>query len=97
MEKEKDILVFVDENDEEIEMEILDYFYHEGQEYALLKAYDEDCCCEECDCDDQELYIMKVIVDGDMEEFKPVEEDKMESLIQAVEALYNDDDYGEEE
>jgi hypothetical protein len=35
---------------------------------------------------------MKVVLDGDMEEFQPVEEDKMEALIQAVEALYYDED-----
>jgi hypothetical protein len=35
---------------------------------------------------------MKVVLDGDMEEFQPVEEDKMETLIQAVETLYYDED-----
>ena len=92
MEEERDILVFVDEDGEEIEMEVLDYFYHEDQEYALLTSYDEDCHCQDCDCEEKELYIMKVVLDGDMEEFQPVEEDKMEALIQAVEALYYDED-----
>ena len=31
MEEERDILVFVDEDGVEIEMEVLDYFYHEDQ------------------------------------------------------------------
>lgn len=92
MEEERDILVFVDEDGEEIEMEVLDYFYHEDQEYALLTTYDEDCQCEDCDCEEKELYIMKVVLDGDIEEFEPVEEERMESLIQAVEALYYEDD-----
>lgn len=96
MEDERDILVFVDEEENEIEMEILDYFYHEDQEYALLTSYDKDCDCDDCNCDEKELYIMKVILDGDTEEFLPVEEDKMEALIQAVEALYGDEEDEEE-
>lgn len=35
---------------------------------------------------------MKVIIDGDMEEFQPVEEDKMEELIETVEALFSYDE-----
>lgn len=96
MDEERDILVFVDDDDEELEMEILDYFFHEDQEYALLTPFDESCDCEHCDCEEQELYIMKVIVDGDMEEFQPVEDEKMEALIQAVEALYGLEDDVEE-
>jgi uncharacterized protein YrzB (UPF0473 family) len=45
MEEERDILVLVDEDGEEIEMEVLDYFYYEDQEYALLTSYEEDCQC----------------------------------------------------
>jgi type 1 glutamine amidotransferase len=51
MEEERDILVFVDEDGVEIEMEVLDYFYHEDQEYALLTSYDEDCHCHGGMCD----------------------------------------------
>ncbi len=99
MEEDRDILVLIDEDDQEIEMEILDYFTYEDQEYALLAPLDDACGCSHCDCDEHEheLYIMKVVVDGDMEEFHPVEEDMMESLIQAVEAIYGDDEYDEDE
>ena len=92
MEEERDILVLVDEDGEEIEMEVLDYFYYEDQVYALLTSYEEDCQCQDGDCGEKELYILKVVLDGDMEEFQLVEEDMMETLIQAVEALYYDQD-----
>ena len=46
-------MVFVDEDGVEIEMEVLDYFYHEDQEYALLTSYDEDCHCQDCDCEEK--------------------------------------------
>lgn len=90
--EDRDILVLLDDNDEEIEMEILDYFYHDDEEYALLTPLDDDCGCDSCDCHERELYIMKVVINGDMEEFHPVEDEKMESLIQAVEALYGDEE-----
>ncbi|HZJ83519.1 MAG TPA: DUF1292 domain-containing protein [Clostridia bacterium] len=92
MEEEKDLLVLVDEEGEEIEMEILDYFAHEDQEYALLTESHEGHDCENCDDGEHELFIMKVIIDGDMEEFQPVEEDKMEELIETVEALFSYDE-----
>jgi len=97
MDEERDILIFTDENGEEVEMEVVDYFTHDGQEYALLVEAGDDeaeaCCCE-CDCGDHEheLYIMKVIVNGDEEEFVPVEEEKMDELIQVIERLYNEDE-----
>jgi len=99
MDYEKDILLFSDENGQVIEMEVLDYFIHDDQEYALLApAIDEehDDACS-CDCGCNELYIMKVVVNGDTEEFVPVDEDKMEELIEAVENLYSEDeeDYDE--
>ena len=90
--EDRDILVLLDENDQEIEMEILDYFYHEDQEYALLTPLDEECDSESCHCHEKDLYIMKVVINGDMEEFHPVEDEKMEELIQAVEAIYAEDE-----
>lgn len=96
MEEEKDVLVLLDEEGEEIEMEILDYFSHEDQEYALLTALCKEEGCQHCQGEEQELYIMKVVVNGDMEEFQPVEEEKMEELIETVEALFGYDEDSEE-
>ena len=35
---------------------------------------------------------MKVVVDGDTEEFIPVEEDKMDELIEAIQSMYEEED-----
>jgi Protein of unknown function (DUF1292). len=92
MENERDILLFTDEDGQEVEMEVLDYFVHDGEEYALLSPIDDEEHPDDCDCGCGELYIMKVVVNGDTEEFVPVDEDKMEELMETVEALYEDAD-----
>lgn len=90
MENERDILLFADEEGNELRMEVLDYFVHDNEEYALLSPVEDDEHCDDCDCGCGELYIMKVVVNGDIEEFIPVEEEKMDELIKAVEALYTE-------
>ena len=93
MEDERDIVVFTNEEGDEIGLEVIDYFTHEDQEYAVLidpdaagdKMEDDStgCGCD-CECSEQELYIMKVQVNDDMEEFLPVDEDKFEELTEIV-------------
>ena len=92
MENEQDLVVFEDDNGNEITMEVLDYLFYEGQEYALLAELG-DGSCEACDtkacegCDSRrEAFVMKVVpVGDDMEEFVPVEEELAEKLIDIIE------------
>ncbi len=84
MDQERDIVVFVDEDENEIEMEVLDYFYYNGKEYAVMtELTDEVCECpegEECTCEPAEIMFAEVIpVDGDEEnvEFMPVEDEEL--------------------
>ena len=86
--EERDILVFTDEEGQEIQMEILDYFEYDDELYAMLIEADEYEHDHEHDdeCDHEEessIYIMRVIVDGDTEEFVPVDEDKMR-MVEAI-------------
>lgn len=84
MEEERDLVVFSDDEGNEFELEVIDYFDYEDQEYAVL--VDAEPCCEDDDCDcETEVYIMKIVVKDDMEEFLPADEDKMEALIKVVE------------
>ena len=76
-------------------MEVLDYFDYEGQEYAMLvdtAPEDEDEQAEEID-----VYIMKVVVTDDMEEFLPAEEDKREELTKVAEGIFEDWEEEEED
>ena len=95
MEEERDFVVFTDENGEEFELDVIDYFEHEGQEYAVLMDLaglecDEECDHDEegeCDCGEaQDVYIMKIVVNGEDEEFLPADDDKMDALAEIVEA-----------
>ena len=101
MEEQRDLVVFSDDEGNEFELEIVDYFDYEDQEYAVLVDPASGCECEsdECECEDEhgaEVYIMKIVVNGEYEEFLPADEDKMEALSKIVEERFEamDDDDG---
>lgn len=92
MEEERDVVVFADDEGNEFELDVIDYFEHDGQEYAVLMDLaalddEEECDCdhEDCDCHEHDVFIMKVVVDGDMEEFLPADEALMDTLSAIVE------------
>lgn len=97
MEEERDFVVFTDDDGNNFELDVIDYFEYENEEYAVLMdlaALSEECGCGEEDCDcasEQDIYIMKVIVNGDMEEFMPADDDKMDALADIVEARLSKD------
>lgn len=94
--EERDIVVFTDEEDHEFELDVVRYFEHKGQEYAILmdfnaSCHDDDDCDECCDCG-ADMYIMKVVEDGEYEEFIPVDEEIFNELIEVVENLPEEDE-----
>lgn len=116
MEEQRDLVVFSDDEGNEFELEIVDYFDHEGQEYAVLIDPESGCGCGcGCECEDEEcegehdhdhehgseVYIMKIVVNGEYEEFLPADEDKMEALSKIVEerfeAMEDEEDEEDEE
>lgn len=95
-EEELDIVVFEDDQGHQIQMEVIDYLFYEGKEYALLAELvagpDSDS--------DREAYVMEVVpVDGDpeMEEFVPVDEALAEQLIEVFENIDLEDEVFEDE
>ena len=102
MEEQRDLVVFSDDEGNEFELEVVDYFDHEGQEYAVLVDPESgcDCGCEHDECDEEhgaEVYIMKIVVNGEYEEFLPADEDKMDELSKIVEARFEAMDDEDEE
>ena len=99
---ERDIVEFSDEDGNTLLLEVMDYFFYNGEEFAVLCDADEEECeeCQDEDCDhgdEQSLYIMKVVsVKGDdgeeMEEFVSPEESMMEKLIEIVQTRFSDED-----
>jgi len=59
-----------------VEFEVIDYFDYEGQEYSLLADSREG--------HEADFYIMKIITNGEYEEFVAPEEDKMDALTAIV-------------
>lgn len=106
---ELDLVVFKDENDNEITMEVLDYFFYEGEEFAELIEYNPDSACNGCDkeaCEGcangeegpVEVTIMKIVpVGDDEEEFVPVDEKLGQKLIDLLNSGAFDDIDDEEE
>lgn len=98
--EERDIVVFVDEDENEIEMEVLDYFYYNGEEFAVLtEVSDVQCECpegEECTCEPAEIMFAKVVpVDGSEEdvEFLPVEDEELaDKLFEIINSAMEDEE-----
>lgn len=89
--QERDIVVFTDEENNEFELDVVRYFEHKGQEYAVLmdfaaSCHEDDNCDDCCDCE-ADMYIMKIVENGEFEEFLPVEEEIFDELVQVVENL----------
>ena len=63
-------------------------------EHDAETCEDEDCDC----CEDQEVYIMKIVqMDDDMEEFLPVEDEAlMEKLIAIVQRRFDGEEIGDD-
>lgn len=97
MDDELDLVVFDDDAGNEITMKVIDYFFYEGLEYAMLTEYVEDCdtcerdACEGCD-NQGEVIVMKVVPVGeDDEEFVPVDDDMQDKLLELIESgLYDE-------
>ena len=84
MEEERDLVTFSDDEGNEFELEVIDYFDHEDQEYAVLVDPQQADQAEE-DASELEVYIMKIVVDGEYEEFLPADDDKLDVLSAIVE------------
>lgn len=84
--EERDFVVFTDDEGNEFELDVLAYFEYEEQEYAILSDAAEDV--EE----DFEVYIMKVVVNGEEEEFLPADDDKVDILAEIAEELLAGED-----
>lgn len=92
---EKDLVVFEDDNGNEFTLEVLDYLFYEGKEYAVLAEMED----EENPEAQREAYVMEVVpVGDDMEEFVPVDEALAVKLIDIIEnSEYDMDEFDDEE
>ena len=95
LEMDEDLIVFEDEDGNEITFVIEDYFFYNGDEYAVLTEYDTE---EDNVKSDEGSIVCKIVpVEGEDgeedEEFVPVEdEDLAEKLIEIANAQLNEDE-----
>lgn len=101
-----EVVTFVDDEGNEIEMEIIEEFEHKGEKYAVLAEIDDEeeegdgegCSCahtsdETCDCGcEDSLYIFRVVQGEDGEEFLAIEDDELlDELSVIVEQMFADE------
>lgn len=100
-EERLDIIEGTDEDGNRLLLTVEKYFFYNGEEYVLLKQYDEENSQPEA-LDTETLYVMRVAVSKDedgeeIEDFEPVDEDLAERLIPVIKARFNDPLPGEME
>lgn len=81
MEEFRDLVTFVDDNGDEFDLEVIDYFEYEGKEYGVL--IDPDL---PDDAEYFEVCIMEIVVheEEDLEEFLPVEDEELQAKLLEV-------------
>ncbi|MGN0777619.1 MAG: DUF1292 domain-containing protein [Aristaeellaceae bacterium] len=104
---EPDVIEMTDDEGNTILLQILDYFFYNGEEYAILTdsidgdAEPDEQCAPEDETDEAEgiaCYVMKVNTLTDengeeLEEFIPVEDQALEAkLMEVASTRLNDDD-----
>lgn len=92
MEDMDNIVTFEDDDGNTFNLEILDYFNYNGNDYVILSdipeeghEHEESCECG-CECGhdhgDTDVYVMQVVpVDEDNEEFVPIPEELEEEVL----------------
>lgn len=96
MDEELDLVTFVDEDGNEFDLEVIDYFMHNDKEYGVL--IDPDL---PEDAEDFDVCIMEIVQheEEEIEEFLPVEDEALQAeLLKIVEErLMADDEELDEE
>jgi hypothetical protein len=92
MEEERDLVTFTDDDGNEFTLDVIDYFEYEDEEYAVLMDLSEsdEESDDADDTEEQDVYIMKIVVNGEMEEFLPADDDKMDVLAAIAEKRLNE-------
>ena len=75
---------FENEDGESITLQVVDYFEFEDELYAILM---NECDCDDEDCDEVEVCVLKVEEGEDGETFIEPDEEKFPDLQQIVEKI----------
>ena len=99
LDTDEDIIEMTDEDGNVTLFRILDYFFYNGEEYAILTDSNDDDTTEAVDC-----YVMKIVPTTDengeeLEEFVPVEDQALEAKLMEIASmkLNSDEDADDED
>lgn len=96
--QELDIIEMTDDEGNTILMQVVDYFFYNGDEYVILSDNVEEDVLEAEDVEEINCYVMKVLTSTnesgeEMEEFVPIEDLALEEkLIEIANRKLNEDD-----
>lgn len=89
--EEPELLVFTDDDGNDVTVQVLDYLNYNGEEYAVLAEQDEaQAALNKADQDNAaqlEIFFMKVVPVENSEdevEFQPIEDDGIEDELFAI-------------
>ena len=89
--EEPELLVFTDDDGNDVTVQVLDYLNYNGEEYAVLAEQNEAQealnKADEADAAQLEIFFMKVVPVEDSEdevEFQPIEEEGIEDELFAI-------------
>ena len=94
--EELELYVFSDEDGNDVNVQVLDYFYYNGDEYAVMTELLEgqEPWTEEGGDDEEgpEIFFMKVVpVDDENVEFEPVDDELGDKLFEIVNSEFEDE------
>ena len=90
MDEELNIIVLEDDAGNELTMKVIDYFYYEGKEYALMTEYVEDADEEADEGDEIDVAIMEIVpINEEEEEFRPIDD----ALAEKILTIYQNDEF----
>ncbi|MBQ8953047.1 MAG: DUF1292 domain-containing protein [Clostridia bacterium] len=95
-----ELYVFTDEDGNDVNVQVLDYFYYNGDEYAVMTELAEGQePWTEAGGDEEapEIFFMKVVpVDDENVEFEPVDDEELgDKLFEIVNADFEDEEEDE--
>ena len=94
--QERELISYTDDDGNEGTLEVLDYFFYNGEEYAVITVVGEEdeerAHGEDCDCE-QDVFFMKVTqLEDDEVELEPVDDELADKLLEVVNNQYEEDE-----
>lgn len=80
MKQFRQAVVYTDDQGKEFRLDVIDRFEHRGVEYALLMDLADSSECSS----EREIYVMRVLYDGEYEQYVPLNNVAQEEIMPLV-------------